>query len=108
AVRQAVELVRRQPQAAAADRAALAAAHRAGEPDPGDANAEAHEAELEKAIREATGLTDATLLAWQEFKAVFAEHAPRWFQARNAKKTKRAEALAATIESAKTSVAEVA
>lgn len=76
--RNLADLERRAPEAAAADRRALAEAHRAGNQDPGDEHVEALANQIEEARREAQGLTDACLASWQEFKATFAASAEKW------------------------------
>jgi hypothetical protein len=78
AITKVVALEARRPEAKQADDEALAAALRAGKPDPGPKAVEALDAEISAAKREATGLVDATHGAWGEVKTTFIEQAPAW------------------------------
>src|SRR5436190_2496822 len=108
ACRTLLSLEDRRPAALTADRDALAAAHRTGEADPGDANADGLNAQIATAERELSGLTDAAFLAWREFRASLAEHGHKWresLQVANAKRVGPATELIDSLDQVVTDVA---
>jgi predicted transcriptional regulator len=108
AITKVIALEARWPEAQQEDRAAEAAAQRAGKPGPGPKAAQALQSEIEMARREVTGLVDATNGVWAEIKAALVEHAPAWREQVQAQQAKQVAAGTKGYDTAKQASREVA